>query len=443
MKPSAAPVDEPSLLERLLALTHVVLQAPELDDALEAIARIVAEVFGFRYLTIVAADLPSGELHRRVLFGWPAEIVAQRLGEHVPREAIIAVLAPEFETLPHCFYIPAEHNVFWERSIYTGDLPHDAPRSDPQAWHERDTLAFVLPDPDGRMLGYLSLDGPLDGRIPSIATLRRMQLFVSLIGLALANARAHHAEVERRQFIEHDAQRQSEFFTMVSHEVRSPLAAIRGAAALLQGGDDTLLAERRAEILTLLASSAERLSRIFDDILLLSRVEGGGLQLHVRAVDTDAIIAESLGRARSEHPECRFERHTPETLPRVRADAGRVVQILCNLLSNAAKYSDPQTPIVLEVTREGDELQFRLSNQGPGIAPEDRAKLFTRFGRLGDKDDAVGLGLYISSQLVALMHGRIDCESLPNGQTTFWFTLGCADMPCDVSGIDASLVGLK
>ncbi len=414
---------EAELLQRLLSITHDILAAQEIGPALEQIARAVSELFGFTYVTIVAADAPGEDLFRRVLHGFPEEIVRTRLGERIVREDILGFLEPQSQVLPNCYYTPAEHETFWARSIYTGYRPLDELRSAPGAWHERDTLALVLPDHDGQMLGYLSADAPTDGKVPSRETLRKMQLFVNLVGLALANTRAHRAEVERRRILEENARVQNEFFSMISHEVRSPLAAIQGASALFETHFESLGAERRQELLGVLSSSTTRLSSIFEDFLLLSRMEAGQLSLRIEPVDPVPILEESMARIRSEHPERTFNAAYPEPVPSMLADVGRTVQILTNLLKNAVKYSYPDSPIRIDVRGTGDRVTIAVVNEGPGIAEEDRSKLFTRFGHLALDDGSIGLGLYICRELVTKMGGHIGFESEPERLTSFWFTL--------------------
>jgi signal transduction histidine kinase len=411
------------LLQRLLGITYEILHSQEISPALESIARAVSEIFGFKYVTIVAADAPGGELYRRVLLGFPDPIINERLGEHIQRSAVLEILPPESEVLPYCFYNPAEREIMWKQCIYTGYRPLNEPRSAPDAWHERDTLTLVLPDRDGNMLGYLSADAPLDGKVPSIETLRRMQLFVNLVGLALANSRAHHAEVERRRILEENVRMQNEFFSMVSHEVRSPLAAIRGATALLQTHFETLGLERRQELLGVLSSSTARLSSIFEDFLLLSRMEAGHLALRIERVAPVPIIEESMARMRSEHPDRAFNAAYLDPVPYVLADEGRVVQIITNLLSNAVKYSFPESAIHVDVKPTGDHVTIAIVNEGPGIEESDREKLFTRFGHLSAGDGSTGLGLYICRELVTMMSGTIGFESEPGKRTSFWFTL--------------------
>lgn len=411
MRTAHGPTASGDLLERLLAITHDILQARDGVSSLESIAESVSMLFGFGYVTIVAADEPSGALYRRVLLGTRPGGNNDRLGERVEREEIETLLLPQFEVLPHTFFAPHGRPT----------LP--SPLQPAQAWHPRDRLTMVLPDRDGSMLGYLSVDDPADGIVPSVDTLRQMQLFLNLLGLALAGSRAHRTEIARRELLESNARLQNEFFGEVSHEVRSPLAAIGGAAALLETHCDTMGEVRRRELLSVLSSATHRLTKIFEDFLLLSRMDADRLSLHLSRVLPAGMVEESVARMRSEHPERTFKIAYFDPAAGVLADEGRLVQVLANLLSNAVKYSTPDTPIDVAVTPSGDrDILISVTNEGAGIPEGDRSKLFQRFVRLSQDNDSTGLGLYICRELVARMQGTIgvDCAG---GRTTFWFSL--------------------
>lgn len=416
---------ESRVLERLFEITQDILQARDAAPALGSIARGLSDLYRFRYVSIVASDKPGGEMYRRVIIGFPEESVRERIGEHIPRDAMVELLLPEFEVVPNCYYIPAEREQLWAYNIYTGDVPLDRVRDRADAWHEHDSLTLVLADRAGEMIGYVSVDGPIDGRVPSRETLQQMQLFVNLVGLALGNMRGHAVEVERRQMIEQASRAQSEFLGVVSHEVRSPLSAIRGATVLLDAHFDSLSVERRKELLGVLTSSTGRLSAIFEDFLLLSRMDAGRLTLRFEPVDPIAVVEESVARMESQHPGREFRTLYLEPPPPVHGDEGRIVQVLTNMLSNAAKYATDGSVIAVEIKPNGDEVVFAVRNEGPGIPENEREKLFTRFGRIGGEsgDASIGLGLYICLELVTLMGGSIGYESEPNKVTTFWFTL--------------------
>jgi diguanylate cyclase (GGDEF)-like protein len=189
-------------LESVLAITRDILRAPDLDFALESIAGGVADVFGFRFVTIVIAEDEGDVMLRRVMHGFSPETIIERKNERVSRAAMIALLDKRFESAENCFYLPAEAEADWARSIYTGTLERDAPRETPQSWHERDSLCLVLRDENGTMIGYLSPDAPLDGCIPDPGEIHAMELFVNLMGLALAKARA---QARLRHEATHDA----------------------------------------------------------------------------------------------------------------------------------------------------------------------------------------------------------------------------------------------
>jgi signal transduction histidine kinase len=416
---------ESRVLQRLFEITQDILQAQAAGPALESIARGLSDLYGWKYVSIVASDKPGGEMYRHVIIGFPPDTVKKRMGEHIPRDAMMELLLPEFEVVPNCYYIPAEREQIWAYNIYIGDAVTDRVRERADLWHEHDSLTLVLADPQDEIIGYVSVDGPLDGLVPSHETLRQMQLFVNLVGLALGNMRGHAVEVERRQMLEQAARAQSEFLGVVAHEVRSPLSAIRGATMLLDAHFDSLAPERRKELLGVLAASTGRLSAIFDDFLLLSRMDAGKLTLRFENVDPIAVVEESVARMESQHPSHEFRTLYLAPLPRVNADEGRVVQVLTTMLSNAAKYSADGSVIVVEIKPGDGIVTFAVKNEGPGVPENEREKLFTRFGRIGrDQGDAsIGLGLYICSELVNLMGGTIGYESEPNKVTTFWFTL--------------------
>ncbi|MFN2449654.1 MAG: sensor histidine kinase [Candidatus Baltobacteraceae bacterium] len=415
---------ESGTLQRLFEITRDILQAKELLPGLQSIARGLSEVYGWRYVSIVASDLPGGEMYRRVIIGFPPEAIGERIGEHIPREEIVDLLRREYEVVPHCFYIPAERKQPWSHNIFLGDEPEHYVRKRPTVWHEHDSLTLVLTDPSNDMLGYVSVDGPIDNRVPSKDTMREMQLFVNLVGLALGNARGRALEVEKRELIEQTSRAQNEFFSIVAHEVRSPLAAIRGATVLLDAHFESLSADRRQELLNVLGSSTARLSAIFEDFLLLSRMEARKLTLRSEAVDPVLVVEESVARMESQHPEREFQALYLAPVPRIRADEGRVVQVLTNMLSNAAKYSSEGSVVAVEIKPSDDRVIFSVKNEGPGVPESAREKLFTKFGRAsGNSDSSIGLGLYICSELVTLMGGTIGYESEPAKITTFWFAL--------------------
>ncbi len=218
-------------LEKLFEITRDVLGASSLDAALTSLGRGVLELFGWRYVTMVAAEEPNGELRRRVMLGYPDEVVEQRLYERIDREAFNSMLEQAVRFFEDCYFFPAEREAHWERSIYTGELPNAPERKYPSQWHERDALVLTLHDRDGVMIGYMSPDGPTTGEIPSAQTLRAMQVFVNLMGMALANARSQ----SRLQYeATHDSLTGLPNRTVFSLELARALEAVQRGEALLR-----------------------------------------------------------------------------------------------------------------------------------------------------------------------------------------------------------------
>jgi signal transduction histidine kinase len=206
---------------------------------------------------------------------------------------------------------------------------------------------------------------------------------------------------------------------MVSHELRNPVAAIRGYAQLMR---------RRASYseqgVETIVAQADQLARLIDDLLLASQIESDRLDL--RLVETD-LVAEA--RAAAEHLRAQRAAIRVETPPKplpVLADRQRLGQVLANLLTNAVKYSSDDSEILVRVGQQAQEAYVAVADQGIGIPPEALPRLFERFFRVAgaaERARGVGLGLYISGQIVESHGGRIRVESEPGRGSTFTVSL--------------------
>ncbi|HSC91223.1 MAG TPA: GAF domain-containing protein [Gaiellaceae bacterium] len=213
----------------------------------------------------------------------------------------------------------------------------------------------------------------------------------------------------------------SEFVSTVSHELRTPLSAIYGAALTLRRADLALSDDLRHELLGVVAAESDRLARIVNDILWTSRIESAGLEVRIESCDARELAAGVVAAARVHLPEgIEIELHAPDELPRVAADPDKVRQVLSNLVENAVKYSlDPGRIAVRVSAREGS-VRFAVADEGLGIPPGERDRVFEKFYRL-DPDltrgvGGTGLGLYICRELVRRMDGWIWVEpNVPRG----------------------------
>ena len=220
----------------------------------------------------------------------------------------------------------------------------------------------------------------------------------------------------------------SAFLANMSHELRTPLNGILGFAQLLQL--DTPVDSRHGQGLSVIRNSGDHLLRLINDILDLSRIEAGRLDLHPTVVDLKAclgMIAESV-RVRAEAKGLRFVLDVAAGLPMlVEVDEVRLRQVLLNLLGNAVKFTE-RGEVALRVTglagTSPAPLRFEVCDTGPGIAAEHRESIFLPFEQAGDvhhRKAGTGLGLAISRELVRRMGGELALESTPGAGSRFWF----------------------
>ena len=219
----------------------------------------------------------------------------------------------------------------------------------------------------------------------------------------------------------------TEFVSMVSHELRTPLTSIQGYAELLL--EDDQIAEAQRESLTIVKKNSDRLLGLINDLLDLSRMEAGKIDLHRTSLDLARLIREVAGSLRPliEAKRQRLRLDLGDALPAVWADADRVTQILTNLISNAYKYTLVEGSITVAARRDDGFVRVDVSDTGIGLSPEDQAQLFTKFFRAHDRSPqaggGTGLGLVITRSLVELHGGRITVSSAPGQGSTFTFSL--------------------
>ncbi len=220
----------------------------------------------------------------------------------------------------------------------------------------------------------------------------------------------------------------SQFVSSVSHELKTPLTAIRMFAETLQLGrisDE----DKRSEYAATIVSECERLSRLVDDVLAFSKIQRGRKTYRFRSVGLGYIVRSAVRAV--EYPMARqgFELETrmPEELPRVYADADALEQAVLNLLSNAMKYSGESRTIGLSVERAGREALIRVTDHGLGIAPEYQSRIFEQYYRAPTRENELvpgaGVGLALVAHIVKAHGGRVELESAPGRGSTFQIRL--------------------
>lgn len=222
-------------------------------------------------------------------------------------------------------------------------------------------------------------------------------------------------------------QRVEDFHAVLSHELRAPLTSILGSLRLIEEFDNPQSAEGK-EFLEIAISSTVRLSSLVNDLLELSKIESGQIELKlvdVSATDLVDTAAKALINYRSED-HVTIEIATIDA--QVRVDRERIVQVLINLISNAMKFSPANAAVLVAVTRmESGAIRFSVSDNGPGISEENQLKLFSKFRQLVSADgvqrQGTGLGLSTVKALVEQHSGRLGVSSRVGQGSTFWFEL--------------------
>jgi signal transduction histidine kinase len=240
--------------------------------------------------------------------------------------------------------------------------------------------------------------------------------------------RRKNYQLEQQNLAIQEANRlKTEFVSMVSHELRTPLTSIQGYAELLL--EDQRITEEQRETLTIVKKNSDRLLGLVNDLLDLSRMEAGKLDLHRASLDLARLIPQVAGSLRPliEAKRQRLELDLGEVLPPVWADQDRVTQILTNLISNAHKYTLAEGNITVAARRDDGFVRVDVSDTGIGLSPEDQARLFTKFFRAHERSPqaggGTGLGLVICRLLVELHGGRITVSSAVGQGSTFSFSL--------------------
>lgn len=223
----------------------------------------------------------------------------------------------------------------------------------------------------------------------------------------------------------------SQFLANMSHELRTPLNAIIGFSQVLQDEYFGKLTDKQAEYVTDILESGEHLLALINDILDLSKIEAGKLELNLASVPVKGLVEGSLflikEKARAHRISLSLDVAADVDELVITADSRRLKQVLLNLLSNAVKFTPDGGRVTVGARREGEELLISVSDTGVGITPEDQQRIFEEFyqaGRTAGKPPGTGLGLAISRRIVEMHGGRIGVESAGLGKgSRFYFTL--------------------
>jgi signal transduction histidine kinase len=281
-----------------------------------------------------------------------------------------------------------------------------------------------------RLVGALTVNRKTPGRFaPEIISL--VTTFASQSALAIQNARLFREIAEKSRQLETASRHKSEFLANMSHELRTPLNAILGFSEVLAEGMFGEVNEKQSEYLRDILESGRHLLSLINDILDLSKIEAGRMDLDVADFDLPSTIdnAMVLVRERAARRGITLGHTVDATLNSVRADERKLKQVLLNLLSNALKFTPEGGRVDVRAESRGDVAEISVTDTGVGIAPEDQETIFEEFRQVGaseKKVEGTGLGLALSRRFIELHGGTMWVKSQVGAGSVFAFTLPIA-----------------
>jgi two-component system, OmpR family, sensor histidine kinase KdpD len=379
-------------------------------------------LIGFTSVALLVGGL-TGEARRQTLAAAQrsAELSAlyelsQTLEAEVALDAILPIVATQTArilTVPGCtVWLHDADNVLHLRAIH-GSAPEPPEQEE------------ALLRAGSRTFGVLRISR----RIPStpLANAERelLQTIAAQVGLVLERIRLAELDSRARALAESDRLK-STLLALVSHDLRTPLAVIKGLVTSLLDPSIAWTAEQQRDLLGTINDETDRLNRIVGDLLEMSRIEAGAISQSRTWYDLDELIlttSEGLRAQLQGHP---LTLDVPHDLPWVRISYAQIEQVLCNLLLNAAHYAPAGSPIEVWAGAEATCVRVEIRDCGPGVPPELREQIFTPFMRTAEAEqraEGVGLGLAICKGLVEAHGGQINVDERPGGGAVFAFTL--------------------
>ncbi len=275
-------------------------------------------------------------------------------------------------------------------------------------------------------IGVLAVRPAIPDSLASTAQQLLLDTFVNQVSLALE--RVSLIEGQQTARIEAEAERlRSALLSSVSHDLRTPLATIAGAATALQAGS-TLEEHTRADLTDSIVLEAERLNDLIANLMFATRLEAGAIELNREWANMEELIGVGLSRHREALRRRPFQVRIPPDLPLVRVDNAMLPQVVHNLVDNVLRYTPPDTPIDLAAWTTDSNIITRVADQGPGLTDDERSKVFQRFyrgrsvhstaGRSG-----IGLGLTICEGIIRAHGGRMWAEHNSPRGVAFMFSI--------------------
>ena len=414
-------------LEALSAIGESVSSSLDPDEVLTTIVTHAVALAGADGGSILEFDSESDQFRVRTTFGTAPQLVKDlrvvRVGLH---DSLVGRAALE------------------RRPLQVADLTEEA--ADPHlrllrdaGWRSVVTVPMLRQD---RVAGALVIRRREPGLVDD-ETCELLETFASQSSLALANAHLYRRLERQSEELAVASRHKSEFLASMSHELRTPLNAIIGFSEVLLERMFGELNERQAEYLGDIHDSGKHLLALLNDILDLSKVEAGHMELDLGPVDLSTLVLSTVGlvRERAARGGLTLVVDVPDSVPLVEVDELRVRQVLLNLLTNAVKFTPAGGTVTVRAEGRGAEIELAVVDTGVGIAPQDRERIFESFqqgGHATTGQEGTGLGLTLSRRIVDLHGGRLWVDSDEGRGSAFRFSVPVHRAAVGEAGPDAS-----
>jgi signal transduction histidine kinase len=395
------------VLEAATRCARALSSSLDLDEAFEAFIRELRGLVPFDRMAIVLEE--GGTAQVMAVAGIGAEDVFARGSRAPVGETLLAEI------------------------VRTGQLRYREDMSDARYAEEREFLELGL---HSRIAAPL-LQGPRAVGMVSLVRreansfkeqeLELVGLLGRLVASAVQNIRAYEAERSTVEELRRLSALRADFVSLVSHELRAPMASIVGSAQTLGQRWRELTPDQRESFLALISSETERLSALVGDVLDTSRIEAGTFTYRFGDVDLGALVRDSVAGISLAQDEIAVSAEVHGELPHVRGDRDRLQQVLTNLLDNAVKFSPAGEGVIVSAFRQDSRVRIQVADRGPGVPTDQQRLIFEKFGRGNTAGSpgkpGTGLGLFIARSIAEAHGGTLEISSSRGQGATFTLSL--------------------
>lgn len=421
-------------------LNSIILETLDFKETTQRIANAIPRYLGYQTGVLAVVDEKRGVL-KRVAISETSGGEAALTSLEIPFQTI-EIGMDQTENL--CIKVLKDNRSYITTSLYDVLRPVVSLENSQEVQRRMGTkTTFVYPifSGDGKPLGAFLLSMDKDANKVSDIEKHIIDNFVNGVRIALVNSSLYTSLKETRDNLSRVNEQLSEldhlkddFVSVASHELRTPMTAIRSYAWMALNRSDIPLSDKLHRYVERIFISTERLINLVNDMLNISRIESGRVEVLPEVFDIKKLADEVLIEIGPKAAEKKLNvRMFSENVPQVFADVDKVHQVLLNLLGNAMKFTPNEGNITVSFFTDGKMVDVSVKDSGVGISQEDLGRLFKKFGRLDNSyvaaatSGGTGLGLYISKSLIELMKGKVWVQSEGVGKgSTFTFSLPVA-----------------